>query len=638
MKSKLTAIALVFALIFTFALPAQAAAALDIKLKIGSDQMTVNGKASKITAPYKTGSTVMVPLAVVTKAIGAKLTLKNTKTITLTYQKHTVVVTIGSKAATFDGKKVDLAVAPVNKSNVTMVPTKVIEGLGAKVTINASTKEVRITVAATPATTTGGGTGGGTTGSTINTDAGKSKVGDSYYGWSINYPTGLVLDYQSEDGDAIEFRDVKKEYYLGVFVMEELDALTVEEKRQTLYGYFDKGESLVDKQTVKAAAQTYEKITSKNKEGFYFEYRGIQANGRMYVIIFGKKTANASELSRYTNVLDSFKTTFDASDRTLKNLTKIIAGYKAFKNADYGLSVVLPKEWTANTEDYVYPMYQSKNRFLSVEATSLVEGDTLDAWVKREVERFHNKYVEAYRKDSEPTAITWNGIQAKLYKTSFSNDTTNWASNYSIYAVQGNYRYEITYAFIDGQQADSESLFADILRTLKVDFNFIAQNFGTITDDSDLADVNATVTKTSRKYGYSITLPEQWYGVKKDFEKEEVLYLLDGGNFSIYVVEDVSDFSNFSWAIDEEYRKMVAEEKNMKVVESVTIMIAGAPAKKIVLENSGTDKENPSRSIAYFIWKNGKVYVAEGSYYVANGTEFITKQLETATNSFTFTN
>jgi uncharacterized Zn-binding protein involved in type VI secretion len=108
----LTASLLALIIVILCALPTavaeDAAKPLEVRIKVGSNQMLINGSAVKIQPPYQAAGTTMVPLSLFTNTngFGMKLQLKDNKIITLTYQKHTIKLTQGSKSAIINGKKV----------------------------------------------------------------------------------------------------------------------------------------------------------------------------------------------------------------------------------------------------------------------------------------------------------------------------------------------------------------------------------------------------------------------------------------------------------------------------------------------------------------------------------------------------
>ncbi len=607
---------------------------LEIRVKVGSGQMKINGTAVKIQPPFKSSGNVMVPLSVFTntKGFGAKLQLKNNKIMTLTHQKHVIVLTIGSKSATIDGKKATLPVAPVAKQGVTMVPLAIIaKTFGATLATDASTKEIVIKAALS---SNGGSsnTGGGLV---IDTDAGKSKIGDSYFGWSMNYPTGLIQTGQSPDGDSLVFRDVKNEYFLGIFVEEAKDERTVDEKRNSIYDYFGETEKAVDKRTVSKGDITYERIVSKDKLGFFYEYHGIQANGYFYIVVFGKMASSVSELDRYSSLLESFRPSFNRSDSSLKDLTQIIEGFKSFTDEDYGLNVKLPKEWEANDRSS-YPWFYTDDAYMFLDVTSLVPGDTLDAWVKRRQLRFDQTFAPAYHKVLELKDVVWNGIPAKALKVSYTYDTETWWEEYEIYAIKGQYRYYTEVAYYDTEKTKYSNLLDTVLRTSAVDFAAVEKNFGQIMDDVDNADRTAVVTKTSTKFGYSITLPQFWAGSKINFEEEVVSYSFAGGDFDIEVWDNIPSLQEFSASADQDIQKALSENAKLRLVENTTVPFAGTMAKKVVFEETSNKEISPHRSITYYIWKDGKIYVVLGGYYLANGSDFNIQNIESVFKSFTF--
>ncbi|WP_282942241.1 trypsin-like peptidase domain-containing protein [Paenibacillus sp. RC67] len=57
-------------------------------------------------------------------------------------------------------------------------------------------------------------------GSYIDADQGKTIIGDSHFGWSMKYPSGLVKTSQSTTGDNIMFTDAKGDYAINIRVQE----------------------------------------------------------------------------------------------------------------------------------------------------------------------------------------------------------------------------------------------------------------------------------------------------------------------------------------------------------------------------------------------------------------------------------
>lgn len=212
------------AVIFLILLYAYAAAAhaadtsLQVTLQLGSDKVTVNDEELEVSPPYLSNQVTLVPLRVITAAFGADISWNGEEQkVGLEYDGNEISLQIGSKEAVLNGETVQLDTAPELKDGTTMVPLRFIsETFGALVGFDKATQTITIT--GERASTAGSAPA--ETGS-IDSDAGKTTIGDSYYGWSIDYPAGLVTDFQSSEGDWVTFTDAKGEYMLDVLVYPE---------------------------------------------------------------------------------------------------------------------------------------------------------------------------------------------------------------------------------------------------------------------------------------------------------------------------------------------------------------------------------------------------------------------------------
>jgi hypothetical protein len=121
-----------------------------VKIQIGSDIMTVNGKAVQIDAPaeIKNGRTFL-PLRAISEALGATVDwIAETQGITVTLGKNTIGLQVGNTSAVVNGTVVTLDAAPYIKNSRTMVPFRVIaEGLGATVEWDPALRIVTVTLA-----------------------------------------------------------------------------------------------------------------------------------------------------------------------------------------------------------------------------------------------------------------------------------------------------------------------------------------------------------------------------------------------------------------------------------------------------------------------------------------------------------
>lgn len=582
--------------------------------------MKVNGTDVKVEPPYETNGVTMVPLSVITKAFGAKLALKDNKVITLTYGKHVIVLTIGSKSATINGKKIALQAAPVIRNGVTMVPLRVIvEAFGAKIQVDKATKTITITGKLVSSTAAG---------TTIDSDAGKTKIGDSHYQWSMKYPAGLVQQtgYGVSDKRII-FTDVKDEYYLGIYISVAEERLSAEERLEWLWSsvYYD--EMVLD---VQSFPDAYHRIVTKDTDGFYYEYRGYQANGYYYTLVFGKSAKSAKALEEHANLLDSFRTSFNKSDDTIKDLSQNKTGSTVFKNEDYGLSVELPNDWKGGETGSVN-YYGPNMSNLYMEVYSLQRGDTLDGWVERQIAYYRAIFAKAYVQELEVSDTVWSGVAAKQIKLTHSIDKKNWYSTYQVFAVKGGYKYFTE--FVHPDDSGEAALTADkALKSMKVDFSRVESLLGNVPDLFDSLNLEALTTKTSKKYGYSITVPKHWVSGPLDMERATVVVDSFVANLSVYIEKG---------SLDEGYEELLERLLNnidLAKQESKTDTIyAGVPAVKFEFSSSAALSGTPTRMTLYLLESKGYIYVVQGVLPEAYASDLNVRQLDAALASFALT-
>ena len=615
---------------FIALLPAVAgasAAPLEIKLSIGSPALTVNGVISTIEKPFQVNGTTLVPLSVITKAFGAGLKLDHNKVITLTYNKTSVILTIGSNVVKVNGVASTLAAATKVINNTTMVPLRVIvSSFGA--TINAAGKQITIKGVKAEAA---GSTGESNT-SGINTDAGKTKVGDSYYGWSMNYPSDVSLTYQSDNGNVTIWSDGSGDPSIVVTVKDIDQPYTREELRDYVMDYFNETEFVVEKKSITIGDLTFEKVVSRDRKGWFFEYRAIQQGNRIYIVMAGAKSESRDGLNKYQSLLDSFKTTFMSNDLTVKDVSKVKDGFMTAVDKEYGLTVKLPVDWLRDTESDK-PKYASENGFMDFWISSANEAETDLQWMQRNRANLESEFQTDYLKNVTESTISIVDGQAQVLTYEFSLDKENWYREHDVYFISGNHKYVTEFVYSMEDPAKGESLFHTIVSSLDINTAYVDANFSDIEDDPEVD--NATITKTSKKYGYSITLPQSWDGDKKDFEKDTISYQMDYGRFDLNVIVD-GDWTASEYA--EAVRDYAEQDEDMKAahasarIESETI--GSATVYKVITDFPVEDV--PFTRTDYIFVKNGSVYVLSFTIHTANNTEKSSKLFEQVVSSFTF--
>jgi hypothetical protein len=120
-----------------------------VKVQIGSDIMTVNGKVVQLdAAPEIVNGRTFLPLRAISEALGATVDwIPDTQGITVVLGSNTIGLQIGNTSAVVNGTVMTLDAPPYIKNGRTMVPLRVIaEGLGATVEWDPALRVVTITM------------------------------------------------------------------------------------------------------------------------------------------------------------------------------------------------------------------------------------------------------------------------------------------------------------------------------------------------------------------------------------------------------------------------------------------------------------------------------------------------------------
>lgn len=598
--------------------------AVEVRLKTNSTSVTINGKQSSVlTAPFEKSGTTMVPLSVITKAFGAKLKLQDNKIITLTYNDKKVVVTIGSKTVKVNGKDQTVAVAPVIIKGTTMVPVRVIvEAFGAKIGKDKKTNEIVITGALAQS---GNSNSGGST--NIDPDYGKTKVGDSYLGWTMNYPPGLVLANQSDDGTFVIWGNTTSQSSVIVSTEKVTDVLSSNEIRDKITtSWLGDDEVVIDKRTITVNGLNFEKmVTRTTKRGMLFEYRAVQKGDTLYYVMGGVAGSEKTALDPYQSLLDSFVPSFDKADKAVKDITKVVNGLMSINDKDFGLSLKLPAGWYRDT-DSTNPSFVSENGYFSFSISSVQGQDTAEQWLARRQQLVHEDFLSNYIRNEKTSSITLKDGNALVLSYDFSYDQKIWYTANEVLLIAGNYRYAIDFNYDSKTGAQGEALFKSTMATIDIDTAYVQANYGQIEDDMDNVDRTNLITKTSSKYGYSISLPAYWLGVDTDFNQESVTYVDNFGHMIIQAVED-TDAATVSRAVQQSLQK-----EGLTVSGNTSFYVGNSTVIKYSVEDVSSEGL-PTTEIFYFVQSKGNTLMFMFGINEANATPSALDRIDSVVKS-----
>jgi len=591
-----------------------------IKLEAGNSNVWINGDQIKVQAPYAQAGTTMVPLSVITKAFGAGLKLEQNKVITLTYNYTRLILTLGSKTVKVNGREVAIAVAPTAVNNVTMVPLRVVaEAFDAELDLPKGTKQIVITgKRAIPALVTN------------DNLMAENRIGDSYYGWTMNEPTSMELVHQSDTGTFLVWNDEKGVTYLVLSIFELTRELTKEEIHGIMEPEPDSGEKVLGIKTIAVNGMKFEKMIT-HANGKYQEYRTIQHDGHLFIIQLDVPSELQKDLDRYQPLLDSFQPVYNPSNSGIMDITKLPNGMMMKEDRESGLNLRIPVEWQQNSFS-AYPMYFGEEGSLSVKVSPLSEADTLDAWASRIRQNLHEDYRADYIQISEPSYRQIDGARAIALKYLYSNDKNEWYVANDVMLVKNGYKFHIQYYYSDANNQESAQLFDLILASIAIDPGAFENNSA-----DEPADRTSKLFRSSEDYGYNIELPAYWNNIFGESAEDHFMYGTVGVTAELQVVGGETKQSIVTGFY--EYLQQLHEEESYeyKVVEEKEVTIGGTAAIRMEFEllikmQGGI----PYRWIIYVCERNDDVFILEFQVNEANNTPYHKRLIEAIITSLTF--
>ncbi|PIH55678.1 copper amine oxidase [Paenibacillus sp. LK1] len=608
------------------ALPAGASDLISSELRItaGSTSAYINGSKQAIAKPYKFKGVTMVPVGVFKKAFGSEIRLEKNDVVKVKEGPHTVTLTIGSSIAWVDGVKKEMGAAPKMVNGVLMVPLRpVAAGIGATLAPSSSGEMViRLLQTDESVDEDEGG---------INLDEGKTRIGNSYYGWSINYPSDLMILQTGEQERMMTFGAEDSSYYLEVYVSDQDVNLDSDDLLQQLVQEAkESGDTVLDRESIDKGKTPYARIVVKDADGVLWEMRQYIHDGRQYdVYLADYEALNYKDLGKRAALLNSFQPTYAQSDRTIKDLSTVDEGMRSTWNDDYGIELKIPAGWSMDNTQMIYEA--KDGAYLQLRVTSAPKGATvkewsgqLDKWMRETFTRESYEPIGSYTMD-----VSGETAEVNEFRYNFGD---GWQTEFDVLLQKNGYRYYAEYTFPEEQTKDRE-WFKSIMKSVEIDFDTVSDNFGQLDEDPYLTDKTKAVTRTSKRYHYSVDIPRYWTPYNDRFEYSPVVYTFTGGQFSIAASEDKSIEMTVS-QLREAYAEATKTRKNFKLLSSEELTFAGVPAFSFIYHEVDNGVPYTGRQIVFE--QNGTTYTITSGLNDANKTEVQAAALEKAVNSFTF--
>ncbi|WP_322923939.1 stalk domain-containing protein [Paenibacillus campi] len=610
---------------------ASAAELLELKIKKGSTAATINGDKQTIIKPYEAGGTTMVQLGLFSRAFGAKVELHENDIIQLISGKHTIMMTISSKSATVNGKKIVLPAAPVMHGGTLMVPLRpLVQAIGGKMQVVSG--QIVVTLSAAEAQTNSK--------DTASEHADKTRVGSSKYKWSIKYPEDLVY-LGGSDASVANFMDTGSTYLLQVAVKPDTVTSSVysqpapDDLLNELVNYIQSlSETVLDQQTVNGANGTYARVISRTQEGYLSETRLYAGNGNLYYVMYAdSKAYSYKDFDDNQELLNSFQMSFNANDNKSEDLSagsKGEADGQPFENADYGISVTLPSDWTISDDGN--EASNKDNSYAKFGAYGTPTGQSLQDWAKHIQTWFGESFAADHYRYVSTTERQIDGHPAIVNEMQYRYNDDQWYTEYEVLLQKDGYRYYFEYS---GHADDPlvQSQFESIVNSMKVDFDTLESNFGHLPVDYYSVDRTKLVTRTSPTYNYSLQVPRYWTDMGNDYTSANVAFYYTGGNLSL----TIKNTSSLEKAVADWKTSIQSASSSSKPIlsEGQAGTFAGVPSYTFTVTYPSSD--TPYTGTYTLFTKGKRTFIVASEINDANNSSTHQAEIAKVLSSFTWT-
>jgi len=387
-----------------------AAKQAEIRVKPGEKSIKINQYSVTAEKAFVKSSSLMIPLKTFAGLIGASLENQaSQKTIIVFKNNRNIKFVIGKKIVYIDGIKKETPCEPVLVNGTIMVPLRVLaQCFNAVISKDSLTGEFVVVFPLENYQDRF---------SFIKDE----RIGDSYYGWSVSYPKGCVVDEKKPAGSSVLIKNIEKGYYYYIFNTTAKADLKDENLLNELESYVS-DERIVRKDLTTKNNKKYSLIVLE-RENEICEYKATLKNGRLYQIHFYTidKTGFLDEERGkvYQDIINSFDTDYYGDTKNVTDINEITNGMYTYTENSCGWNIDLPAEVNIDVRksDYSFEILNERGRenglTLGVDIYPIETGESLESYAK---EKINSVYKDINKEDIPELAVKNSYISGKPAK------------------------------------------------------------------------------------------------------------------------------------------------------------------------------------------------------------------------------
>lgn len=435
---------------------------VEINFCVGDETLIINGSPVTVEKPYVVGDGVtLVPIRVITEAFDAKVDWNGeTQTVKLTYPDVNIVIQIDNPIAEVNGRAETLLAAPqLTESGYTMIPLRFIsENFGADVSYDNDTERITVIKEKSADSTV-----------SIEGSVESKCIGDSFFGWSMENPLDMTMEYRDFDGMETIFSDGKNEINIEIYIYdpEEYDFESDYNENKMLAT----GLTLVksEKNTSDESCKSYHLGIKDNQ--YYYAYHNYVTPKYIYVVSGMFSNDDIKERDKYIELLETFVCKFEKTD--IYDLSNNKDGFKKFESENMKFSFNVPENfYMVSSEDSQnrFEFYELENGISSVIAVIYSKSDVVSASALATEDFNHNKEVlneELVTFSDAPVERQYNNIFATEYSYTVKTENDSYHTR-DVFFETGEYVYNVSVS-VELPNIDYDDYINKIIESIKTE-------------------------------------------------------------------------------------------------------------------------------------------------------------------------
>ncbi len=614
-----------------------------IELRAGTTQVSVDGNYSVIAeAPYIIDGTFLVPMEWFADTIGAELTKTSEGSEKVIYGGNTAEISIGQILYTSNNERKTMSVAPQQKNNSTMIPVDFIaSNFPVTVTSDIERGTVKIVLDDDGSLSDLSFLTGG-----ISTP----KIGNSFYGWSLNVPSGSRLISSSFRSDFVQLTNEGRGLYFIVKV-EPKNGRTLSQYSNTI-----KQENNSDESNLNLKAKDPYFDCSGTSEYDEPTRTRIYDKGQFfYSLTIGCYDGSVSSKhlmsdKYYSDIINSFGLLYKGNEKGIQDLSKVVNGkvsyynYISFssRNKYLSWSMDIPANWNN--------LKISSNQlttFLGLDSKHYVQ-IAVNVLGEKTLEQYTENIKKGYDKNFSPKAYTFisagdktlAGETAKNLKFKIKQGGKSYVID-EYYLQKGSFIYEISVKLPEKEYSEGKN---DYLNTVdKISFytekgdKLVDEisNFKASKDEDRVSRNDKLFNYVNKNYKWNLNIPGYW----KDSTMLNTITFSNPNSNAFIMIEATPNTSENKNVADKEkfYLSSIMSSDGFKLTSKSTASDKGVKVRNYIYRVEDEEQD---------MYGNAQIHVFEKgnySYFFMNfipdltATDKAVKEVNDIWKSFTIT-